>query len=72
MVYSNLLLCGRLIQVGVLLFEIKFNVFCTGVQTFDFGQNMAAWCRFRFQGPSGFGTYISHAELLVQPVVSTK
>ncbi len=72
MVYSNLLLCGHQIQVGFLLFEIKLNVCCTGVQTFDLGQNMAGWCRFRFQGPSGFGTYIRHAELLVQPVVSTK
>jgi hypothetical protein len=33
---------------------------------------MAGWCRLRFQGPPGFGTYIRHAEILVQPVVSTE
>ena len=42
------------------------------VHTFDLGQNMAGWCRLRFHGSSGFGTYIHYGETLVQPVVSTK
>jgi hypothetical protein len=46
--------------------------FCTGLNIFDLGQNMAGWCRLRFKGPSGYGTYIRHGEALVQAVVSTK
>ncbi|CAF0837872.1 unnamed protein product [Adineta steineri] len=49
----------------------RINDLYTGVQTFDLGQNIVGWCRLKFQGPSGFGTYIRHAEILVQPVVST-
>ncbi|CAF1241697.1 unnamed protein product [Rotaria sp. Silwood1] len=43
----------------------------SGVRTFDLGQNMAGWCRLRFHGPSGFGVYIRHGEVLTQPVIST-
>lgn len=33
---------------------------------------MVGWCRFKFTGDSGFGTYIRHAEVLVQSVVTNK
>ncbi len=72
MVYLNLLLYGYQSRVCFLLIERRSNLCCTGVHTYDLGQNMAGWCRFRFHGPSGFGTYIRHGEVLVQPVVSTK
>ncbi len=55
-----------------LFYRRRFNECSTGVHTFDLGQNIAGWCRLRFKGPSGFGTYIRYAEILVQPVVSTK
>ncbi|CAF2815602.1 unnamed protein product [Rotaria sp. Silwood2] len=32
---------------------------------------MVGWCRLRFRGPSGFGVYIRHGEVLTQPVIST-
>ncbi|UJR06990.1 hypothetical protein I4U23_011278 [Adineta vaga] len=41
----------------------------TGVHTFDLGQNIAGWCRLRFLGPPGYGTYIRHGESLVQGTV---
>ncbi|CAF1175379.1 unnamed protein product [Rotaria sordida] len=44
----------------------------SGVKTFDLGQNMVGWCRIRFHGPSGFGVYMRHGEVLTQPVISTK
>jgi len=47
-------------------------MYCTGLFTFDLGQNMAGVCRSRFHGPPGFGTYIRHGEVLVQPVISNK
>jgi alpha-L-rhamnosidase len=28
---------------------------------------MVGWCRLKFKGPSGFGTYIRYGEVLVQP-----
>ncbi len=56
---------------SILLKKI-YNECFTDVHTFDLGQNMAGWCRLNFKGPSGFGTYIRYAEVLVQPVVSTK
>ncbi|CAF3720497.1 unnamed protein product [Rotaria sp. Silwood1] len=34
-----------------------------GVHTFDMGQNMVGWCRFKFRGPRGIGIYIHHAEV---------
>lgn len=43
-----------------------------GVRTFDIGQNMAGWCRIKFTGPSGFGTYIRYAETLAQPTIGVK
>ncbi len=70
MVSSNLLLCGNQNRVCSLLIERRSNDDCTGVPTFDFGQNMAGWCRFKLHCPSGFGTYILHGEILVQPVIS--
>jgi hypothetical protein len=33
---------------------------------------MVGWCRLKFHGPSGFGTYIRHGEVLGQPTVSYK
>jgi alpha-L-rhamnosidase len=44
----------------------------SGMRIFDLGQNMAGWCRLRFYGPSGYGTYIRHGEALVQAVVSNE
>jgi hypothetical protein len=46
--------------------------FCTGLRTFDLGQNIAGWCRLKFRGPPGFGVYIRYGEVLAQPTVSTK
>lgn len=51
------------------VFYLEFYI---GVRTFDLGQNIAGWCRLRFHGPSGFGVYIRHGEILTQPVVTTK
>ncbi len=74
MVYSNLLLCGGQLQVCFLLIKRRSHIYiyCTGVFTFDLGQNMAGVCRSRFHGPPGFGTYFRHGEVLVQPVISNK
>jgi alpha-L-rhamnosidase len=54
------------------LFKRKSNQYCIGVHTFDLGQNIAGWCRLRFKGPAGYGTYTRHGEALVQAVVSTE
>jgi len=54
------------------LFERKSNKYSTGVHTFDLGQNIAGWCRLRFLGPSGYGTYARHGEALVQGTVGDK
>jgi len=54
------------------LFERRSNQYFIGVRTFDLGQNIAGWCRLRFLGASGYGTYIRHGEALAQAVVSTK
>ncbi|CAF3787848.1 unnamed protein product [Rotaria magnacalcarata] len=51
--------------------KIKGASLTDGIRTFDLGQNMVGWCRIRFHGPSGFGVYIRHGEILTQPVVST-
>jgi len=32
---------------------------------------MVGWCRVKLRGARGVGVYIRHAEVLVQPVVST-
>jgi hypothetical protein len=69
------LLCGNQIQVCFLLIDRQSHVYCIDIQTFDLGQNTAGWCRLQFRGfpgPSGFGTYIRHGEILVQPVASAK
>lgn len=50
----------------------RSNPYCIDVHTFDLGQNIAGWCRMKFRGRGGFGTYIRYAEVLVQPVVSIK
>lgn len=54
------------------LFKKISNESLIGLRTFDLGQNMAGWCRLRFKGPSGYGTYMRHGEALVQAVVSNK
>ncbi len=73
MEYSNLWLCGNQNQVYFLLIKKKTSNECrAGVTTFDIGQHIAGWCRLKFRGPSGFGTYIRYGEAIVQPVVSTQ
>ncbi len=42
------------------------------ILTFDLGQNMAGWCRLRFQGVRGYGVYIRQGEVLTQPLITTK
>ena len=42
------------------------------MNTFDMGQNLVGWCRFKFRGARGVGIYIRHAEVLAQPVVATR
>jgi alpha-L-rhamnosidase len=58
-----------IIQKNEFFFDISYH---SGLQTFDLGQNMAGWCRLRFNGPSGYGIYIRHGEVLVEPVQSGK
>lgn len=62
---------GRSLKDGGILKPISVSTPVLGVQTFDMGQNMVGWCRFKFRGPLGVGIYIRHAEVLSQPVVST-
>ncbi len=38
-----------------------------GTTIFDFGQNLAGWCRIRASGPSGTRLRIRHAEILSDP-----
>lgn len=40
------------------------------VLTFDLGQNMAGWCRFRFEGVRGYGVYIRYGEVITQQTVT--
>lgn len=42
------------------------------VLIFDLGQNIAGWCRLRFNGVRGYGVYIRHAEILSQLSIVTK
>lgn len=42
------------------------------IHTYDLGQNMVGWCRFNFTGQLGYGTYIRHGEVLVQPTITNK
>lgn len=42
------------------------------VRTFDLGQNLAGWCRLKFNGVRGHGVYIRHAEILSQPSIPMK
>ncbi|UJR36739.1 hypothetical protein I4U23_029454 [Adineta vaga] len=62
---------GRQLHDGILK-PISVSTPVLGVHTFDLGQNMVGWCRFHFHGPRGLGIYIRHAEVLAQPVESTK
>ena len=63
---------GAQLRDGGMLKPISIATPLLGIHTFDMGQNMAGWCRFHFRGPRGLGIYIRHAEVLSQPVVSTK
>jgi hypothetical protein len=62
---------GDLTDGGVLK-PVSVSTPVLGIHTFDMGQNMVGWCRFHFHGPRGLGIYIRHAEVLAQPVVSTR
>ena len=62
---------GVPIKDSGILKPISVSAPVLGVHTFDMGQNMVGWCRFRFRGPRGIGIYIRHAEVLAQPVAST-
>ncbi|CAF2633920.1 unnamed protein product [Rotaria sp. Silwood2] len=62
---------GASLKDGGILQPISVSTPVLGVYTFDMGQNMVGWCRFKFRGPRGVGIYIRHAEVLSQPVVST-
>ncbi len=75
MEYLNQLPCGFPIHVCFLLVEERILSHLQSqivVQTFDLGQNIAGWCRFRFRGPSGLGVYIHHGEALTKPDINTK
>ncbi len=63
---------GGQLHDGGILKPISVSTAILGVHTFDMGQNMVGWCRFHFHGPRGQGIYIRHAEVLAQPVESTK
>jgi len=63
---------GGQLHDGGILKPISVSTAILGVHTFDMGQNMVGWCRFHFRGPRGLGIYIRHAEVLAQPVESTK
>ncbi len=62
---------GGKLHDGGILKPVSVSTPVLGVHTFDMGQNMVGWCRFKFHGPRGLGIYIRHAEVLAQPVVST-
>lgn len=49
-----------------------FSLSVVANRIFDVGQNMAGWCRLRFQGRAGYGTSLRHGEILVQQTPSTK
>jgi hypothetical protein len=63
---------GAQLHDGGILKPISMSTPTLGIHTFDMGQNMVGWCRFKFYGPRGLGIYIRHAEVLAQPVVSSK
>ncbi len=75
MEYLNQSPCGFPIHVCFLLVEerilsnLQYHIV---VQTFDLGQNIVGWCRFKFQGASGRGVYIHHGEVLTKPDINTK
>ena len=62
---------GASLEDGGILHPISMSIPGLGVHTFDLGQNMVGWCRFKLLGPAGVGIHIRHAEVLSQPVVST-
>ncbi|MEI6071649.1 MAG: glycoside hydrolase family 78 protein [Verrucomicrobiae bacterium] len=43
-----------------------------GVYVFDFGQNMAGWCRFKFKGAAGDSVELQHGEILEQGRIDSK
>lgn len=55
-----------------ILKPISVSTPVSGVHLFDIGQNMVGYCRIYFQGPRGVSVQIRHAEILTQPVVSTR
>ena len=63
---------GARLQDGGILKPVSVSTPVLGIHTFDLGQNMVGWCRFKFLGPRGLGVYIRHAEVLAQPVVASK
>ena len=62
---------GASLKDGGILHPISMSTPSLGVHSFDLGQNMVGWCRFKLLGPPGLGIYFRHAEILSQPVVST-
>jgi hypothetical protein len=40
--------------------------------TFDLGQNMAGWCRLKFEGVRGYGVTIRQGEILNLPTIAVK
>ncbi len=63
---------GAKLTDGAILKPVAMWRSDSGVQIFDLGQNIAGWCRLTFRGPSGFGVYMRHGEVLTQSVISNK
>ena len=61
---------GASLKDGGILRPIGMSTPSLGVHSFDLGQNMVGWCRFKLLGPPGLGIYFRHAEILSQPLVS--
>ncbi|MGO8698297.1 MAG: glycoside hydrolase family 78 protein [Limisphaerales bacterium] len=52
------------IRVTQTLRPVSMTAVSAGVYIFDFGQNMAGWCRLRVRGPAGSEVSLRHAETL--------
>ncbi len=52
------------IRVTATLPAVAIRENCHGVWIFDFGQNIAGWCRIHVKGPSGSTVRLRHAETL--------
>ena len=61
---------GASFKDGGILRPISMSTPSLSVHSFDLGQNMVGWCRFKLLGPPGLGIYFRHAEILSQPLVS--